>query len=150
MDGENGLFPVVEIPDYDEDGEDQDSSYRPSLAWDIEKGDLVQTRSHDIVQSGGIEAYKVWCMKAVHTERFSCLAYDDDMGTEMGDALSEEDEDAVELAVERTIEEALMVDLRTEEVGDFEFTWDTDHLHVSFTVTAEGHDGFTVETDIDI
>lgn len=66
-----------------------------------------------------LEAYKIWCVKAVSTERYSCLGYDDDIGAEMEDAMKEEDDTAVELAIERTIEEALMVNPRTESVEDF-------------------------------
>lgn len=146
MDDDNSLFPVIDIPG-DDEGED---SYGPSLSWDLEKGDFVQTRSHDMMLGTEIEAYKTWCVKTVYTERFSCLAYDDDIGTEMDDALAEEDEDAVGLAVERTIEEALMVDPRTEAVEDFEFIWDTDHLHVGFTVTAAGMGDIPIEVDLDI
>lgn len=145
---DDSLFPVIDIPE-DEDDEGEDS-YKPSLAWDLEAGDFVRTRSHDLALGDEMEAYKVWCVKTVHTERFSCLAYDDDMGTEMDDALSEEDGDAVELAIERTIEEALMVDPRTEAVEDFEFIWDTDHLYVSFTVTAAGMGDIPIEVDLGI
>ena len=68
----------------------------------------------------------------------------------MEEALAEENEDAVELAIERTIEEALMVNPRTESVEDFEFTWGPDFLHVKFLVTAAGYGEFPVETDLDI
>lgn len=147
---ENNLFPVVELPDFEEDGDGYDNGYRPSLAWDLEKGDFVLTGSHGLAQSDGLEAFKVWCVKTVATERGSCLAYDDDIGVELEEALKEEDEDAVEMAIERTIEEALMVNPRTESVEDFEFTWGPDTLHVSFWVSAIEYGEFSVETDLDI
>lgn len=150
MEEGTSLFPVVELPDFEESEDEYDNEYRPSLAWDLEKGDFVLSETHSMVQSDGADAYKTWCVKTVATERGSCLAYDDDIGVEMEDALKEENEDAVELAVERTIEEALMVNPRTESVEDFEFTWGADTLHVEFWVTAIEYGEFSMETDLDI
>lgn len=150
MEEDNGLFPAADLPEFEEEEDSYDSEYRPSFAWDLEKGDFVLTKSHGLSQSEGIEAYKTWCVKTAVTQRGSCLAYDDDIGVDMEEALAEENEDAVELAIERTIEEALMVNPRTESVEDFEFTWGPDFLHVKFLVTAAGYGEFPVETDLDI
>lgn len=150
MDDGKNLFPVVEVPDFEEAGDEYDSEYKKSVAWDLEKGDFVQSKSHNLVQSEGIEAYRTWCVKTVATERFSALAYDDDIGAEIDDALDAEDEGSAELALERAIEEALMVNPRTEAVEDFEFNWGTSALHVSFTVIAVEYGEVDVELDLDI
>lgn len=149
MEEERSLYPVVDIPDFVEDEDIYDSDYKPSLAWDLEQGDFIRNMSNQIQQSDGVEAYKIWCIKTVHTQRFSCLAYDDDIGTDMDEAVSEEDENAIELAIERTIEEALMVNPRTEAVEDFYFVWETDAIYVSFTVSAAGGERLEVEVSVD-
>lgn len=128
------LFPTVEVPELLEETEQYDESYKPSVSWDLEKGDFVRNGANQLVQSTGKEAYKVWCVKMVCTERYSCLAYPDELGVEMEDALKEDSNSAVESAVERTISEALLVNPRTEYVRDFEFTWNGDELHCSFAV----------------
>lgn len=143
-------FPVVELPDFEESGDEYDNEYRPSLMWDLEKGDFVLSKTHSMMHSSGFEAYKIWCVKTIATQRSACLAYDDDIGAELEAALKEESEDAVEMAVERTIEEALMVNPRTESVEDFEFTWGPDTLHVQFWVSAVEYGEFSMETDLDI
>lgn len=145
MDEEMGLFPVVEIPDFAEEEDDYDTEYRPSLSWSLEKGDFVRDTANKIVASDGLEALKVWCVKTVQTERYTCLAYNGDIGTEMEEAAKEEDENAVELAIERTITEALKVNPRVEAVEDFDFSWGSDAVKVSFKVAASGWEDFPIE-----
>lgn len=145
---DNNLYPVVDIPDYEEENEEYDTEYKPSVAWDLEKGDFVCKSPFCMLKNEGLEAYKIWCVKAVSTERYSCLGYDDDIGTEMEDAMKEEDDTAVELAIERTIEEALMVNPRTESVEDFEFEWEPSVVRVKFTVYAIHWEKFDLEVEL--
>ena len=149
MEEERTLYPVVDIPAFAEEEDAYDSEYKSSLAWDLEKGDFVRDMSNRIKRSDGLEAYKVWCIKTVQTQRFSCLAYDDDIGTERDEAAAEGDDNAVELAMERTIEEALIVNPRTEAVEDFVFSWEPDALSIAFTVSAVGWESFPLEIRID-
>lgn len=139
------LFPVVDVPAYEEENEEYDITYKPSVMWDLEKGDFVLDSTGAMSLSEGLEAYKVWCVKAVATERFSCLSYADDIGSEMEDAMREEDDNAVELAIERTIEEALMTNPRTESVGDFEFQWEPSAVYVRFVVQAVYWESFELK-----
>ena len=145
----DNLFPTAEIPEFTPESDNYDTTYRPSLKWDLATGDFVRTPSNKIPQSEGTEAYKVWCVKAVYTERYACLAYSDEMGTEMDDAVSYDDENAVELAIQRTITEALMVNPRTVSVEDFKFTWNCGHVRVSFTVNSVEEEPFTVDATLD-
>lgn len=82
----------------------------------------------------GQEAYRIWCVKAVSTARYSCASYSNDIGSEIDDALKENDENAVELAIERTIKETLAANPRTETVEGFSFMWQGDSVKVSFLV----------------
>ncbi len=143
------LIPTVDIPDFTEESEEYDTEYRPSLAWDLTKGDFVRTGGNKVPMSRGLDAYKVWCIKAVQTERYTCLAYNDDIGAEIEDARQEEDRRAVELALERTIEETLMVNPRTLSVEDFEFSWEGSEVHLSFTVNAIDEEPFTVDATVE-
>lgn len=131
---EKALFPVFEVPELVNDTEKFEDNYKPSVLWDIEKGDFILDGAGRMTVCDGKEAFKTWCYKIVQTERFECLAYTSDIGTEMNKALKEMDNEAVESAVERTITEALMVNPRTEYVRDFEFEWDGDGLCSSFSV----------------
>ena len=115
---EYNLIPVVEIPDFVEEGsEDEDVEYHPSVSWS--------------------------------TERFNSLAYSDGLGTEMEAARAQPDRGSVELAIQRTIEEALMGNPRTISVENFSFTWETDYVRVSFLVNAVNDVEFELEIDVD-
>lgn len=146
------LFPVVDIPDFvdEQDAEEYDVDYKTSLMWDLEKGDFVRTATNSIPRNDGYEAFKIWCIKAVATERYSCLAYSDDIGTEMEDILAEPDRESVELAIERTIQEALEVNPRVSSVEEFSFSWETGHISVSFVVYATDGEPFTVDSMIEV
>ena len=131
---DNVLFPTVEVPDFIEESEMYDEKYKPSVAWDFEKGDFVRNGANQLVECGGKDTYRVWCVKVVQTERFTCLAYSDYIGTEMESALKEKSNGAVESAIERTITEALLVNPRTEYVRGFSFSWKGDEIYCRFTV----------------
>lgn len=146
--GENALFPVVEVPELIEESERYDEKYKPSVAWDLEKGDFARNGSNQLVECNGREAYRVWCVKTVSTERYTCLAYPDFIGTEMESALKEKSNGAVESAVERTITEALLVNPRTEYVRGFSFTWNGDELYCSFSVKGIDWEEFPLEVTI--
>ena len=74
------LLPTVDVPDFvdEEEDEEYDVDYKPSPMWDLEKGDFVRTAANNVPMNDGYEAYKIWCVKTVSTERYSCLGYSDD------------------------------------------------------------------------
>lgn len=130
----NIVFPIAEVPAFTETSARYDEKYKPSIAWDIEKGDFVRNGANRLTACSGREAYKTWCYKTILTERFACLAYPDTIGTELEQAKKEKSNAAVESAVERTITEALMVNPRTEYVRGFQFSWEREQLLCSFQV----------------
>lgn len=134
----NTLFPVFDVPEIIAPAAAAERKYRRSLYFDFEMGDFRRSGSGNIVEADGREAYCQWCLKVCMTERFTCLAYTNDIGAEMIDALSQADREAVESALERTINETLMVNPKTEYVRGFEFSWKDDGLHCSFNV--KGYD----------
>lgn len=131
---ENMLFPTVEVPELIQESEQYDEKYKPSVLWDLEAGDFVRNGANQLLECDGREAYRVWCVKVVNTERYTCLAYSDSIGTEMESAIKEKSSGAVESAIERTITEALLVNPRTEYVRGFVFTWNGDSVVCSFNV----------------
>lgn len=128
------LFPVFDVPDIGTQGQEETRPYRPSVYFDFEKGDFRLDGACRITTGTGQEAYMQWCRKVVETERDACMAYSTDIGIEGEAALAESDRAAVESALEKTITEALMVNVHTEYVRDFQFTWAADELRMTFTV----------------
>lgn len=128
------LFPVVQLPEFTKENTSYDTEYRRSVRWDLAAGDFVRDGANRMVECDGREAFAIWCYKIAQTERYRCLAYPGSIGVEMERAMEDDDEKTVESMVERTITEALMVNPRTEDVLDFEFSWDGDRMHGTFTV----------------
>lgn len=136
------LFPVIDVPEFFEDDGLYDNRYHPSVKWDFEKGDFVRDGANKLIDTDGRDAYKIWCVKAVSTERYTCIAYPREIGTEMDSAMKEPVPEAVESAVERTITEALLVNPRTEYVREFEFESVGDEMRCSFVAKGINHDEF--------
>lgn len=128
------LYPVFEMPELMEQQQTQpEPEYPESYLFDFEKGDFVRDAAGRIAVADGHRAWVQWCVKTVLTERFACLAYSWNYGVEVEQARKQPDRTLVEMEIERTITEALMVDPRTELVRDFSFKWRADELYVSFT-----------------
>lgn len=128
------LFPVIDVPAIVTPTAVKEQKYKSSVSFDYELGDFTRDGAGKMLQADGREAYMQWCMKTVMTERFTCLSYNADIGTEMIDALVQADHAAVESAIERTINEAIMVNPKTEYVRDYEFIWNNAELLCNFTV----------------
>ncbi|MCD8198388.1 MAG: DUF2634 domain-containing protein [Lachnospiraceae bacterium] len=140
------LFPVFEVPEITVPTQGVNRPYQPSVYFDYDKGDFRLDGSHKMTVSTGYETYMQWCRKVVCTERDRCLAYSTDIGIEGESALAQQTHEAVESALERTITEALMVNVHTEYVRNFEFEWSADALNVSFTVKGKQWQETTLET----
>ena len=142
------LFPVFPVPEINVLTAAKERKYRHSVYFDYATGDFLRDGSGNMVPADGREAYRQWCLKTVMTERFTCLSYTTDIGTEMIDALSQADRAAVESAVERTINEALMVNPKTEYVRDYAFSWRNETLGCTFNVKGQDWEEQIVSVEI--
>lgn len=125
---------TIEVPKFQEEEDEYDAKYKRTVKWDVENGDFVRDGANRVQGCPGEEGFAVWCYKTAVTERNACLAYPDEIGAEMEEAMDDDEADIVESQVERTITEAIEINPRTEWIGDFEFTWDGDTMHCSFSV----------------
>lgn len=130
---------TVAVPAFIEESSEYDTQYKKDNEMESRKG------FREKCNKPGCGVYRrrehmIWCMKVSMTERYSCLAYSNDIGVEMEDALAQDDEKTVESMVERTIRDALLVNPRTEWVRDFEFEWNGDSMNCSFKVKGKEWD----------
>lgn len=107
--------------------------YPRSFAFDFETGDFVLDGGGRVATVDGYEAWAVWCVKAVLTQRFAYLVYTPRYGCEL-DRVIGASRTVAEAEAMRVIREALLADPRTRAVSDFAFRWEGDALHVAFTV----------------
>lgn len=140
------LYPTFEMPELVEQRQERPQpKYPKSYLFDFEKGDFVVDGAGRVVIADGHTAWVQWCIKTILTERFACLAYSWDYGVEVGGALRQPSRLAIEMEVERTITEALLVDPRTEQVRDFTFRREADQLWVSFVAASVIGDAARIE-----
>lgn len=145
MSEEIGLFPVFDVPDIEESEEQEGGGYKRSVFFDMETGDFRRDGAGRMTEAYGYDAFRQWCTKIALTPRYCCLAYPDEIGTELEEAMDDESTEAVESSVEREITDALMVHPKTESVEDFIFKWDGEELYCTFTVKGKGQEEFDVK-----
>lgn len=125
---------TVNVPEFLKESTEYDTKYKRTMRWDAEIGDFVRDGANKVQECSGKEGFMIWCLKIAMTERYSCLAYPDEIGAELEDATDDDEPEIVESQVEKTITEAIQVNPRTEYVGDFNFSWDGDEMHCTFNV----------------
>ena len=141
-----------DIDEYDDEEETYDTEYKRSMKWDPVLGDFARDSAHRVLECEGREAYMIWCLKQVVTQRASHMAYLEevtgyDLGVEIDEALREVDHASVEAYLESTIKEAIEMNAKTEWVGNFTFEWDGDDVHILFQVKGiEWDDVITINT----
>lgn len=128
------LFPVFEMPEIGTSKTAVENKYKQSVAFDYSAGDFQRDGANKLVVSNGKDTYIQWCIKTAMTERYDHMAYSGNIGIELEEAMQEGTTDAVKSSVERTITEALMVNIHTEYVRNFVFVKQGDHIECSFTV----------------
>lgn len=143
----NTLYPVFEIPSLRPISTDEEQTYKPAPLFDFEAGDFVRDGANRVIMADGHEAYKTWVLKVLKTQTGSCLSYID-TGIDQEGALVEANREAVESAFERTISDALLRNISTERVYDFDFSWDVNVLDVSFRVKPKAWAAFDVQMNV--
>lgn len=144
------LFPEYTVPDMAPAQEQSSKNQNVrSYFFDVKKGDFVIDGAGKSVVADPVDAWILWCLKAVGTERFNFRAYSSQYGAEM-DAIRNYDQKGGESWIERTISETLLADplQRTAYVKDFSYVWSPDSVAVAFV--AIGQDGMaaTLATSI--
>lgn len=127
------LFPTFDFPEIDE-SDMEEERYSPSVYFDFTKGDFVLDGANKMTVADGKDAFIQWCIKIVHTERYSCLAYDGDIGTELESLADAPSRDEKESLLKDTITDALSVHPAYESVDDFSFEYQGDECVVTFTI----------------
>lgn len=130
----NNLYPTFNLPSLVAPRTTaEQKKYPSSVHFDFATGDFVRDGAGKIKTCDGHEAWIEWCLKQLMTERYTRLAYSKNIGVEIESAVKNNtDPEAIQLDIERTITEALLVNPATEYVRDFEFSMEGDRLYVTF------------------
>ena len=124
------FFPFISVPDTEVTTETPLTMYR-EIAWDYKLDEPIIVNGELSVVEGN-EAIKVWCYKALRTERFRYDIYSWNYGTELDELVGKAySKGLIESEAIRYIQEALLIN---------EYILDVDVLDVSFegdTLTAQ-------------
>lgn len=137
----SSLFPTFSVPTTLASEPKVVEKFLYSPYFQVETGDFLIDGGGAVLYGSGYDAWVLWCLKTIHTERNACLAYPSYIGVEMEEAFREPSHSSCESAIERTITEALLADPkgRTVRIYDFDFSWVGETVDVSFTIlSAEG------------
>lgn len=144
------LFPVFDVATVVAEEQKMTEQYRLSIAFDVETGEFITDGGGKMQYSSGYEAWVLWCLKTVQTQRWAHLAYRSNIGTELSQAFALWDRSAQESYLERTVTESLLSDpkQRTVRVYDFVYTWGTDSLALSCTIFGQNGDTAAITVDL--
>lgn len=147
------LFPESMEQSWDDSGnpewlEDEVSLGR-SWRFDFNAGEFVMTPTRKIAQVDGMDAWVMWCQKAIRTPRYRHLIYSRQYGQELDELIGRGYSRAVqESEIQRMATEALMADPRTLSVDRFTFGWQEDGCHFSCQVKNVHDEQFTLEGSV--
>ena len=140
------LFPTFEVPAVLPEDEEITERYLPAPMFDFETGEFVTDGARRTLYGSGYDAWVLWCIKTVMTQRWAHLGYSSNAGIEAEEAFQEPDRNAQESMFERTITEALLADPkgRTIQVRDFIFIREVDGLRLSCVIVGVEGDTATI------
>ena len=128
------LYPVFEIPAAAEEKQSSKHVYGKSWQFNFETGAFVTDGGNRMLEADETTALLQWCIGACITPRGDYLAYSSQYGIDIEEVRNQPTRKAMELALERTITEALLVNPRIDSVRGFSFTWYAEGVYASFTV----------------
>lgn len=148
MDEEN-LFPedMDELESDDEEADEVGDSteYIAGVAFE---SDFVRDGRNCVQDASGIDSWKQWCMNCLMTERYASPIYSTDFGIAITDIFRAFTRAEAEAIFRAEAKEALESDPygRTEYVGNIDFDWDGDSVHIAVEVV--GIDGATIDLEV--
>lgn len=120
----------LDMEDLEYENEEEEVETSKTYAIDFDQG-----RAMGMID--GLEAVEQFIRKAIMTERFKFLIYDDQYGCEIQERMrdSECSQAYLEEEIPRLIEDALSEDERITEISNFEFEFEADAVYIRFEVS---------------
>lgn len=128
------LFPTVEVAgaEYTDTAAGSAVSYGSTVQFDFEKHEFILSPTGKQKSVESSDAWGEWCIKAMSTERYRYLIYDDRYGEEIDTLLgTSRPHEVIESEIRRMTRDCLLCDPRTAQVDDFQFQWLTDGIMFS-------------------
>ena len=128
------FFPFISVPDTEVTTETPLTMYR-EIAWDYKLDEPVLVNGELLVVEGN-EAIKVWCYKALKTERFIYDVYTWNHGTELDALIGKPySKELIKAEATRYIQEALLINEYILNVNVLDVSFEGDTLTAQVNVT---------------
>ena len=128
------FFPFISVPDTEVTTETPLTMYR-EIAWDYKLDEPVLVNGELLVVEGN-EAIKVWCYKALKTERFIYDVYTWNHGTELDALIGKPySKELIKAEATRYIQEALLINEYILDVNVLDVSFEGDTLTAQVSVT---------------
>ena len=128
------FFPFISVPDTEVTTETPLTMYR-EIAWDYKLDEPVLVNGELLVVEGN-EAIKVWCYKALKTERFIYDVYTWNHGTELDALIGKPySKELIKAEATRYIQEALLINEYILDVNVLDVSFEGDTLTAQVNVT---------------
>jgi len=128
------LYPVFAIPDVSEQTQGSKITNGKSWQFDFETGTFVTNGGNRMIEADEATALMQWCIGACMTPRGDYLAYSNQYGIDIDEVRNQPTRKAIELVLERTITEAILINPKIDSVKGFRFEWCADGVYVSFEI----------------
>ena len=128
------FFPFISVPDTEVTTETPLTMYR-EIAWDYKLDEPVLVNGELLIVEGN-EAIKVWCYKALKTERFIYDVYTWNHGTELDALIGKPySRELIKAEATRYIQEALLINEYILDVNVLDVSFEGDTLTAQVNVT---------------
>lgn len=134
----DSLFPFIDATVSDVP-ESEDITISQEYDWDFVNNEFKLVNGKPSIVTG-VEALKIWSLKALQTERYRYPAYTWEYGQEFDDIMGQPfSSEVAESEAERYLKECLLINPHITNITNVSATFDGDNLSIDFTeVTDQG------------
>lgn len=125
-------------------GVEEEIKYGKEWAYNFEENKFIMKNGTPVIVEG-VEALKIFIVKAIRTTRYKYMAHSWDYGCELEDIIGKSlPIELVKSETQRVIEEALIFDSRIKSVFDFNIKYEGEKLFIFFRVLTQIDDQLEV------
>ncbi|HEX2986106.1 MAG TPA: DUF2634 domain-containing protein [Caproiciproducens sp.] len=130
------IFPFIDATVADASVSTETSVPKEYL-WDFDKNDFVLSNGKPVIVEG-LEAIKIWILKALRTQRYRYLAYTWNYGQEFEDLVGQKfGPEVLKSEAERYLTDTLLINSHIKSISNVSVVFDGSKLSIDFTVLTD-------------
>lgn len=130
------IFPFIDATPADA-STSAETSVQKEYLWDFDKNDFVLSNGKPVIVEG-IEALKIWILKALRTQRYRYLAYTWNYGQEFEDLIGQKyGPEVLKSEAQRYLNDTLLINPHIKSISNVSVVFDGSKLSIDFTVSTD-------------